>query len=538
VQVAGSGNDLDRRFDVTPMESATFSLSALRVGAVTFSAAAYAAGCQLLDPASAPPTWCGADVQTTIVAGKVVTVSLALRHCGAAAVSVSFAGDDGSAPQPDAGLPDASPPEASQADAATDASALDAQAGSDGAIIVSDCPAAMAAAAPFAGGSGTLADPYLICTLAQLDRIRGSFLTQNFSLRSDLDASPTNPSSPAVKGSAWDNGGLGWNPIGGCGADGACNTADDAPFLGTFAGNGHTISNLYIRRTNQDGVGLFGMMSTSGTAVQLRGLTLANVNITGQSQVGAAVGFARGSIDHCVSSGTVAGSASSVDSVGGLVGMMGTPGGPQSTKTLSASSSSATVSGVANVGGLAGHLEWGGAVSQSSASGTVTAQVQVGGLVGYMYECNINNSFASGPVKGVNCIGGLVGFMDFSNVGTSYASGAVTGTDQVGGLIGCGGNTPIAHSFAMGVASGSTTKVGGLIGEEWDDEIVDCKWDSTPPRPLVMCGFIRPDDPGSGCDDTQGVSGQPQYWNNTANPPMSAWNPALWTFTPGAPPTL
>lgn len=44
----------------------------------------------------------------------------------------------------------------------------------------------------------------------------------------------------------------GWLPIG----------SIAAPFIGTFDGNGHTISNLYVNHPSISGVGLFGVLGS------------------------------------------------------------------------------------------------------------------------------------------------------------------------------------------------------------------------------------------------------------------------------------
>jgi hypothetical protein len=135
----------------------------------------------------------------------------------------------------------------------------------------SSCATGDGAKTPFAGGSGTIADPYVICSMEQLDRIRGAYLSQNFALGTDLEASITNPSSAANSGSPWDNGGLGFEPIGNCGPDQACNTGDninsgdDVSFTGTFDGLDHVISHLYIHRPAQVGAGLFGKIPEAAT---------------------------------------------------------------------------------------------------------------------------------------------------------------------------------------------------------------------------------------------------------------------------------
>src|SRR5204863_4583394 len=155
----------------------------------------------------------------------------------------------------------------------------------------------------------------------------------------------TNPADPGNPGSPWDNGGLGWNPIGDCGPDSECGDGDDAAFTGSFAGNGHTIANLFVNRPDRDGVGLFGVVVGAGGGPSVSGVLVAGAVVVGRNQVGAVVGRLLGDLASCASSGSVTGAPSFGFGVGGLVGMMGTSGGPYVVLTVSGSSSSAQVTG-------------------------------------------------------------------------------------------------------------------------------------------------------------------------------------------------
>ena len=151
-------------------------------------------------------------------------------------------------------------------------------------------------------------------------------------------------------------------------------------FTGTFDGQGHTISNLFVNpATAYDFVGLFGDVAYSGA--------IANVGLIGgsvsgsYSEVGALVGSNSGTVSRSYATATVSGGSYS-ESVGGLVGF--------------------------NFG----------TVSRSYATGTVSG----GGSFTCGFGCSVNSSAA-----------GLVGY----NVGTvtqSYATGAVGYT--AGGLVG------------------------------------------------------------------------------------------------------
>ena len=266
-----------------------------------------------------------------------------------------------------------------------------------------------------------------------------------YELVADLDFD-TNGSGHADAGDAYWNNGAGWEPIG---------------YRATFDGDGHTIANLFINRTNPDAVGLFG--SASGV---IRNIGLLAANVTGRNNVGGLVGFNGGigiSISDSHATGAVTGSG---DNVGGLVGSSG---------AISISDSHATVAVTGsgdNVGGLVGSSSSShSSISDSHATGSVTGSGDnVGGLVG-SFSGSISGSYATGAVTGSdvilggNMVGGLVGSFS-GDISNSYAAGTVAGVGQIGGLVGSirGGGISISDSHATGAVTGSWNNVGGLVG--------------------------------------------------------------------------
>ena len=108
-------------------------------------------------------------------------------------------------------------------------------------------------------GGATLNAYMLVNTVYDLQNMQNN-LSGTYALGRDIDASAT---------ASW-NGGAGFAPIG---------TYYSADFTGTFDGQGHTISNLFINRPASQFVGLFGSNESSAT---VRKLGLLNVSITGQ----------------------------------------------------------------------------------------------------------------------------------------------------------------------------------------------------------------------------------------------------------------
>lgn len=313
------------------------------------------------------------------------------------------------------------------------------------------------------------------------------------------------------------NNGSGFNPIGSVVRQGVI----DNQFMGSFDGQGHTISDLSVQTRPENyphqatGVGLFA--ASNGT---IKDLMLSNISVDGSYLVGGLVGANRGIVTDLSVNGTVTGyggvggvigrnfrgtvssaSASGIISggrdLGGLIGMndngtvsnveannavtgelynIGGLVGENNEGSVADSSANGNVTGGSNVGGLiGGNIEFGGeqaTVRNVSASGRVNGSERVGGLVGgniggvvgenVHQDVFIMNASASGNVNGSEDVGGLVGEND-GTVSNVSASGAVNGSVRVGGLAGAN-NGNISHTLASGAINGSQ-RVGGLVGK-------------------------------------------------------------------------
>ena len=250
----------------------------------------------------------------------------------------------------------------------------------------------------------------------------------------------------------------------------------------TFEGNEFTISNLSVM-IDDDGVGLFE--NAEGNAV-IRNISLAEVTVRGESEVGALVGEFDGSVisnTHILSGNVVV----TEDTGGCMIGSVG------SATTISDSSANCTITGNATVGGLAG--ESSAVMRRSFAIGSIMEPQSnlndtsnVGGLVGDN-EGLIQDSYAVVDIRTQSVVdtpefrgvGGLVGRnQSQGDIVSSYALGDVTivgdvRTDFVGGLV---GNTEgqIVSSYAVGDVNvplaTQSVSIGGLIGRV-DGAMVD-----------------------------------------------------------------
>ena len=222
-----------------------------------------------------------------------------------------------------------------------------------------------------------------------------------------------------------DNAG-GWSPIG----------DETSPFAAVFDGNGHTISNLAIRR-DQTYVGLFGRTGL-GAAIRNLGLVDNLADYTGSSD--------------------------SEIYIGGLVGYQ------DSGSSITASYATGDADGgdgdYDRVGGLVGH-QYQGSITASYATGDAHGgdgdYGRVGGLVGWQRGGSITASYATGDAGGgvgdIDRVGGLVGFQGSgSSITASYATGDAHGGDgdydRVGGLVGRQNGGLITASYATGDAHG------------------------------------------------------------------------------------
>ncbi len=233
--------------------------------------------------------------------------------------------------------------------------------------------------------------------------------------------------------------GIEWTPIGKSNAP-----EIPKPFLGTFDGGNHSISNMKIDRNSDasgtdESLGLFGYATAfPSRGATLKNISVLNVSVTGYTKLGGLVGNLHfGTIINCHTSGEVIGNTH----LGGLAG-------DAFNSEIISSSSSANLNGSgpysSSAGGLVGAIAT-GKISYSFATGNVVGVENVGGLAGDASQnAAIKNCYARGSVSGTNYVGGLIGWGRGGTTENSYATGVIVGTgDSQGGLIGTQGNSGI-----------------------------------------------------------------------------------------------
>ncbi|MEY3051602.1 MAG: hypothetical protein RLY31_1387, partial [Bacteroidota bacterium] len=299
--------------------------------------------------------------------------------------------------------------------------------------------------AQFSGGTGSVADPYQIASLVDLNTLSSSsaYWTSHYIQTADIDATAT----------ASQNAGEGFVPIGN-----ATNT-----FQGSYNGQGYKIAGLTVNRPASISQALFGEIF----GATIENLTLEGAVVNGSNQSGGIVGWAGG--DATLQDLTIdaTSTVTGIDNVGGIVGLA------QNT-TITNCAAHATVDGNDNTGGLVGFFENNGSAKTMSgcvSTGTVTADGdRDGALIGEneqtVEDCYSTASLTSLDSTGDDDYGGLIGYNDGGTVRRCYATGMVSASgNNVGGLIGrCVGSSVVENCFSLGMASGNDD-IGGLIGE-------------------------------------------------------------------------
>ncbi len=292
--------------------------------------------------------------------------------------------------------------------------------------------------AQFSGGSGTVADPYLVATSDDLITMKDtSYLDSHFKQTADIDLS----------------GQSNWAPIG----------SSDYPFTGSYDGNGKLISNLTIDIPAASNVGLFGHVTAAALPEQggvLKNIALSAPNVTGSDNVGSLVGTY-----ECLGNGSC-----------------------NNSFIYNCSAVNATVTGNQNLGGLVG-INIGGNVNECFAELTASSgNNHVGGLVGKNgtqdYPGSITESYSKGMVSGSgNYIGGLVGFNERSLIKDSYSRADVTlsgSGNYIGGFVGNDNDGEITNCYSTGsvimgidiTSGGFAAIVGGYTS------LTACYWDT------------------------------------------------------------
>ena len=267
-----------------------------------------------------------------------------------------------------------------------------------------------------AAGDGTSANPYQIANAAQLawfrDWVNARHTSACAKLTADIDMSTVCSEDIGS-----------WEPI----------SRDElyVNWSGTFDGDGHTLSNLYVNMTTE-GAGMFGytMYCT------IKNITFSGVKITGTTNYTGIIGYMiNGSVSNVtVTDGVITGDYA----VGGICGV-------QESSTVSHCTNHAQVTGRMNVGGICGVSE--GTIeyctNYGAVKGTGNYNSSIGGIGGGSQEGgSISHCANYGNVEGNRDVGGILGWCygEAFSLANVMSTGNVTETNNyntAGMVVGC-----------------------------------------------------------------------------------------------------
>jgi hypothetical protein len=296
---------------------------------------------------------------------------------------------------------------------------------------------------------GTVADPILICTPAQMASLANTSAdwSKSFILGANIDLTGyTQANFPTIGNGT-------------------------TKYRGKFYGNGKTVSNFSFNNGAQDKVGLFGMIS--GSAAGVYRLTMTGAAVVGGNEVGVLVGDLDlgAEVLDCSTAGSVQGAGG----VGGLAGMVEHGSVVDSSRSSAAVTSTGATIWHNAAGGLVGSLWYSGVIMSSYATGNVTATTATaggavaGGLAGDIANASILDSYYAGGTVSetatASTAGGIVGkcqgYSRLYNVFGAAGSvlGNASGTDTIGLFFGTQGNCQISNSHRW--TGGTCTNSGG-----------------------------------------------------------------------------
>ncbi len=337
--------------------------------------------------------------------------------------------------------------------------------------------------------------------LAYIAQNGGEWFANNYILTNDILLNEEELVCDVVGNLKIDPSGLNvWQPIDG--------------FSGTFDGNGHSISGLYVKSDRTAGLfaNVTGMVSNltlqniyveggqnvggiAGCATNVVGCSVYG-SVVGSGNVGGIVGECANSISDCTNYanvfsygdnvGGVAGKALVVDkctnygyifgdtnNTGGVIGYLGV-------RCNSCYNYGKIIGRADNTGGIAGYFYTGSMSECVNYSDVSSAGSFAGGVAGRIdHTGSIQHCGNLGDVSGAYYVGGIVGYTPditlpegtpevmimyhISVINECYNAGDVSGADYAGGIVAYSDDCNVVKSYNIGNVTGSSY-IGAVIG--------------------------------------------------------------------------
>lgn len=368
-------------------------------------------------------------------------------------------------------------------------------------------------------GAGTIADPYLICTAAQMKSLANATdfandFTKSYKLMASLNMQSFLSSSANL-----------------------FSIGVPADFTGNFDGNNLSITNFKLQNSAR---GLFfrvGGGSIKNLKLQVND---ANVGLDGVA-VGLMINSINTSADVVVSNVSVKAQVEmSLDAseFGGVIGTINAPGSNQVQMERMKSQITATSVLGDTYGGVVGSITstTSGRVTMNQVESTQTISVSgsndiiIGGVVGYATGTHMDNiksriTTTQSSVDDISRLGGIAGYMNDSRINHSYAQGENTVNDiqGFGGLSGeITNNSRVENSFALVNITGEDCldvcgKTIGITGS-LDNTVVGLYTSNQ-----ASLSFASINDTGVS-ETSINLTTTPSYFFMATNPPMNTWD--------------
>ena len=315
-------------------------------------------------------------------------------------------------------------------------------------------------------GEGTVENPYLIGTKAELQTFRDITVGENGQTRNS-SASARLTANIDLGGSS-DNP---WNQIG----------TYSIPYSGTFDGAGYKVSGVYINKPNNSFIGFFTLI----TNATIKNLTVAG-QITGSRDVGGLVGgmgsYSTGNnliyncTNECNVTSAYTSTASNGNDTGGLVGYVNGNGNVIRSSVNRGNVTTANVGVYSHMGGILGYSMKAVTIRNCVNYGNVTAQEYTGGIAGYISSSSgktvISGCYNKGIITsnrdGIATTGGIVGHIYANNsdralveycgndgkiITKSSKNGGIAGSITYGKVFACYNTATIEGATANGLIS-------------------------------------------------------------------------------------
>lgn len=234
-------------------------------------------------------------------------------------------------------------------------------------------------------------------------------------------------------------------------------------FNGTFDGQGHTISGLYIHTTNEGDYA--GLIKEAENASTFRNIILTDVDIDNSTSSSSTAAFLARGCNGCtleyitVRNGSIKGTH--------IVGAIAAQSGySQSIHHLT---NGADVTGDYEAGGIIGYLT-GPGMANCKNTGNVAGNKIVGGIAARMDAASVSMCSNSGNISSAEyCAGGICGSASpyARTITDCLNTGSVTGKSDAGGIISHGNLMAISHCLNTGnvaCTSSGNPSVGSIIG--------------------------------------------------------------------------